>query len=98
MARSPRTEVLEERVREFERALAGFESMRTRLLDRRQNATDSAMLRIDEMLKVNARTLKSLSGALECAKLELKRELGESSRNPVASPGTSAAFPKVSQM
>lgn len=74
MSRSARISVLEERVKEFERALAGFDGMRMKLLDRRQNATDSAMLRIDEMLKVNARTLKSLGAALESARQELRRE------------------------
>lgn len=75
MAQPQRIQVLEERVKEFERALAGFETMRTKLLERRQNATDSAMLRIDEMLRVNARTLKSLSAALGSAKQELTREV-----------------------
>ena len=74
MAQPQRIETLHERVKDFERALTGFESMRNRLLARRQNATDSAMLRIDEMLSVNARTLKSLSSALESVKQELWRE------------------------
>ena len=80
MAPTPRILVLQERVREFQGALAGFEAMRTRLLERRQNATDSAMLRIDEMLKVNTRTLISLTSALEAARQEVRREEAEATR------------------
>lgn len=82
MAEPPRIIVLQERVREFQRVLASFEAMRTRLLQRRQDATDSAMLRIDEMLKVNTRTLKSLSAALDVANHELRREEAAGSRPP----------------
>jgi hypothetical protein len=67
--------VLEQRVKDFQRALEGFQGMRTRLLERRQNATDSAMLRIDEMLTLNARTVKSLEGALATSQRELRLEL-----------------------
>ena len=67
---------LEQRVADFRRALQSFEQMRARLLAQRQNATDSAMLRLDAMLGVNARTLASLRGALDLAAKDLARERG----------------------
>lgn len=74
MVPGARLELLTQRVEDFQRALDGFETMRARLIERRQNATDSAMLRIDDMLKLNARTLKSLHEALEAAKRDLHEE------------------------
>ncbi len=74
MASTERIAQLEQRVADFQRALQSFEQMRTRMLAQRQDATDSAMLRLDEMLAVNARTLASLRGALGLAEKDLARE------------------------
>jgi hypothetical protein len=74
MLRAERIAQLEERVKDFQRAVEGFERMRARMLMQRQNSSDSAMLRLDEMLKLNARTLKSLQNSLELTSRDLLRE------------------------
>lgn len=86
MPGASRITTLELRVNDFERAVASFQTMRARLLERRQNATDSAMLRIDEMLTLNSRTITSLTNALESAQRELAREQNRSASAADAGP------------
>lgn len=71
-----RVRQLEQRVQEFQGALAAFERARQQLLEKRKNSSDSMMLALDGMLRANARTLESLKSGLELTKKELREQRG----------------------
>ena len=61
------------RAAEYERIIAKFEQLENEMRVRRRSATDSVMLMIDERLKLNERTLKSMRMGLTLAQQEIKR-------------------------
>ena len=71
------TRKLEERIAVYENVIASFEGNRQRMLNRRKGATDSVMVRIDESLQLNERTLKSLKSILSAAKRQLSDDVAK---------------------
>lgn len=64
---------LRRRATQYERLIEQFERVRTDLLKRRTQASDSEGVTIDERLQLNDRTLKSVREELKVAKEEIKR-------------------------
>jgi hypothetical protein len=69
-----RVATLKKTVAEFEACVASFEKARLVMLQRRQSAVDGAMVVLEDMLKHNERTLKSLRQGVDFLKVEIARE------------------------
>ena len=65
---------LQESIRVYEGVIASFERAREQMLRRRKGAIDAVMVHLDESLRHNERTLKSLRRVLASAKHQLAQE------------------------
>jgi hypothetical protein len=74
MVKSRQLAKLQESIKVYEDVIRTFERARDRMRQRRQGATDSVMVHIDESLKLNQRTLDSLARVLATAKEQLRQE------------------------
>ena len=74
MANTRQLENLQESIKVYEEVIRSFERARERMQQRRQSASDSVMVHIDESLSLNRRTLESLNRVLATAQQQLKEE------------------------
>ena len=57
----------------YQRVMDKFETIQSEIRVRRRDASDSVMLVLDDRLKLNDRTLKSMRIGLKMAEQEIKR-------------------------
>ncbi len=91
-----RQDVLAESIRLYEGVILSFERGRDRMRSRRNGATDSVMVHLDESLALNERTLDAMNRVLATAKEQLQQERAragfsapeQASTSPAAVPST----------
>jgi hypothetical protein len=84
MSHADRLPDLDERIRQYEEAIANFARLHEELAELRENAPGETSVQVEAMLKLNAETVETIKGSLTVAK---KMKRGRENRQLAAAVG-----------